>query len=112
MADHHFKPGNKGGPGRPKGSKSKVADHFWTDLLELWETDGKAALKQMRQEDNTQFVRVVASQLPRDVNLNVSNLDELSITELEQRARQLGDALGLLGDAASTEKEERPQQTH
>lgn len=81
-------------------------------MLDIWEREGKAALEQMREEDNTQFVKTVASLLPKDYNLNVNNLDELSIAELEQRARNLGNALGLLGDIERAQAEERPHTPH
>ena len=55
-----FLPGNNGGPGRPKGSRQKLADQFFHDLAEAWETSGKVALAEMLAERPHEFVKTVA----------------------------------------------------
>jgi hypothetical protein len=60
------------GPGRPVGSRSRLGEAFLSDLRDCWERHGAMALARCAAEEPAQFVRVVASLMPRDVNLNVA----------------------------------------
>jgi hypothetical protein len=46
--------------GRPIGSRHRLAEQFIRDAYELWKAEGPAALVQMRKEDNSKFVQVMA----------------------------------------------------
>lgn len=107
-----FKKGNPGGPGRPKGSRNKLTEDFLGKLYADFKENGEEAIIKMREEDNTQYVKVVASVIPKDHNINLNDLDELPIDELIRRANELGSALGILGAAASDQAQTGPQQTH
>jgi hypothetical protein len=63
-----FKPGNKLG-GRPKGSRNLLGEKFLSDLLNDWEEHGAMVLAEVRENDPTQYVKVVASILPREIKL-------------------------------------------
>ena len=104
-----FEKGQPGGPGRPKGSKNKVSEAFWDDLAKQWEEYGEAVLTKMREEDNTQFVKMVALLQPKDYTVTVDRLDELSIEELEERARELGDTLGIYASSGKAKAKEKPK---
>jgi hypothetical protein len=85
-----FLPGNSGFGGRPKGARSKLSEQFLTDVLNEWETHGAVAISDMRAKNPGDFCKMVASLLPKDVNLNLNNdLGELSDDELLSQLRDL-----------------------
>jgi hypothetical protein len=63
--------GAKPGPGRPVGSRNRLADAFVSDLRDCWEIHGVKALEKCATQEPATFVKVIASLMPRDVNLNV-----------------------------------------
>lgn len=79
----HFKSGN---PGRPKGVRNKLAEAFTGDLLTDWQVFGPAAIKKVREEKPSDYLKVIASIMPAHLHVKVSEVDELSD---EQLARQL-----------------------
>jgi hypothetical protein len=95
---YQFQPGN---PGRPKGSRNKLAENFLADVLVEWEAHGAVAVSDMREKNPGDFVKMVASLLPKDVNLNLSdNLSELSDDEVLGQLRDLAASLApFLGNA-------------
>jgi len=89
-----WKPGQSGNPsGRQKGSRNKLGELFLSDLLDDWSEKGKEALVEMREKDPSAYVRAVASTLPKELNVKVSELDELSDDELFRRYGALTQAL-------------------
>lgn len=88
-----FKPGN---PGRPKGSRNKLGEAFLADMLADWEVNGKAAIEAVRSEKPDAYLKVVASILPKELNLRVNDFDELTD---EQLARQLASIATQLANA-------------
>jgi hypothetical protein len=78
-----FKPGNKLG-GRPLGAKNRLCKQFLNDLLEVWQQDGRGALKVAVREGPTAFCRMVAGLVPRELLLGsaVSELDDAQIAEM------------------------------
>jgi hypothetical protein len=64
--------GKSGNPaGRPKGSRAKLADSFINDIQEDWKQFGKEALAKVRTEDPSTYLRVVASVLPKEIEVEV-----------------------------------------
>src|SRR5699024_158644 len=86
-----FKAGQSGNPaGRPKGSRNKLAEDFLSDVLAEWQNHGAVAVSDMREKNPGDFVKMVASLLPKEMNLNISdNLSELSDDELLGQLRDL-----------------------
>ena len=83
-----FLNGTKGGPGRPKGARSKLGEAFVEDLRRVWEDLGEDALRRCAVEEPGQFLRVVASLMPRDLNINVG-IDVASFANRFAAAAQL-----------------------
>lgn len=97
LKEHAFKPGQSGNPaGRPKGARVKLGEQFLADLLSDWGDNGVAAIKSMREKHPGDYVKVVAATLPKELNVKVSELDELSD---EQIARQLASLASQLARA-------------
>lgn len=88
-----WQPGQSGNPaGRPKGSRNKLSESFLADVLNEWENHGAVAISAMREKNPGDFCKMVASLLPKDVNLNVNNEIEMTDDELAQRIRELSRA--------------------
>jgi hypothetical protein len=64
--------GGKPGPGRPVGSRSRLGEQFLLDLRDAWSEHGPTALARCAEEEPAQFCRIVASLLPKDVNVNTT----------------------------------------
>jgi hypothetical protein len=77
-----FQPGHSG---RPTGTRNKLQGDFLRDLSEAWARDGANALRIMIAEQPSDFVRVCASLMPREVALDIGGpLTELSDDELRE----------------------------
>lgn len=87
-----FLTGNIGG-GRPKGARNKLAENFLADVLAEWESHGAVAVSDMREKNPGDFVKMVASLLPKEMTLNVNNDIEMTDDELRERIRSLADSL-------------------
>ncbi len=62
-----FEKGHPGGPGRPKGARTKLQEAFWKDFAGAWEQHGAAALMKVATEDPSTFVKVAASVMPKEI---------------------------------------------
>ena len=71
--------------GRPKGSRNKLGEAFLADLLADWEAHGPVVIAEVRADKPDVYLKVVASILPAQLNVKVSEIDELTD---EQLARQ------------------------
>lgn len=68
-----FLPGNPGSPGRPLGSRQKIAEALLSDLAESWKTHGKAVLDKLAKDDPGKYASIAYGLLPRDVMLTVEH---------------------------------------
>jgi hypothetical protein len=73
--DNHgrFLSGNNGGPGRPAGSKNRLAERFVADLCADWAQHGAAVVAKVRKEHPAVYLRTVASLIPRELPPPVQN---------------------------------------
>lgn len=88
-----FLPGNSGFGGRPKGARSKLGEAFIEDMLADWEANGPAAIVTVREKKPDAYLRVIASILPKDLNVNINNTDHMTDEQLIERIRQLDAAI-------------------
>lgn len=94
-----FLPGNSGFGGRPKGARNKLGEQFISDLYADWQEHGVETLAKVRAEKPDQYLKVVASILPKDLNVNINQMDDLTDDQLIQRIRQLDSAIRPFLDA-------------
>jgi hypothetical protein len=77
-----FLTGNIGGPGRPKGSRNKLGEVALAMLHDDFVQHGVGVIEQVRLESPATYLKVVASVIPSELNVNVSQLQELSDEDL------------------------------
>jgi hypothetical protein len=72
--DHkgRFLAGNGGNGGRRPGARNKLGEAFLEDLRDSWNEFGPSALARCAEEDPAGYCRIVASLMPRDVDINVT----------------------------------------
>jgi hypothetical protein len=71
-----FLTGGNGGPGRPKGSKNRLAEQFLAALTADFEQHGPAAIEAVRRIDPTGYLRIITAVVGRDatkLSLSVQN---------------------------------------
>ena len=64
--DTQFKVGN---PGRPKGARNKLAEAFVKALHKDFEEHGEQAIERARDEKPDQYLKVIASLLPKEIDV-------------------------------------------
>ena len=85
-----FVPGVSGNPaGKPKGARTKLGEMFLEAMRDDFEANGVEAITKVREERPQDYLRVIASLMPKDLNLNINNLDAATDDELVQRLRDL-----------------------
>lgn len=95
--------------GRPKGSRNKLGEVFLRAMLEDFEENGESAIQDCRKDDPATYVRVIASLLPKELNIkNESTVIEkvfahLTVTEVNDlligiREANSGASAGKLGN--------------
>src|SRR5216684_5269285 len=82
-----FAPGNPGGA-RPRGAKNRLHRAFVEALHADFKEHGAAAIRICRMENPTNYLRVIASILPRELTIETAAAD-LTDDELEAMIQRL-----------------------
>jgi len=96
--------------GRKVGARDTLTKQFIVDLAEAWEFYGVRALKMMALEDPSNFVKVVASLLPKEAKVDAT--ETMSEEQLVARIRELAANLGLEADLSLASPPQRKSTTH
>ena len=90
-----YRPGQSGNPkGRPVGARSKLGEAFLEALQNDFAAHGAAVIVQVRETKPDQYLKVIASILPRELNVSASSLmDDWSDEELAAAIRELNDVI-------------------
>jgi hypothetical protein len=70
-------------------SRNRLGEEFLRALAEDFDRHGAEVIERVRVEQPSAYIKVVASLLPKDLNLNVNNLDHLTDAQLIARLRSL-----------------------
>ena len=60
-----FVAGHQSCGGLPAGKRNVLAEEFYRDLFEVWESKGGGALEQLIEKDQCGIVKLVASVMPK-----------------------------------------------
>ena len=82
--------GESGNPSGLQGSRSKLSESFLCDFHAVWEEEGLQAIRRCARNDPSTFVRIAASLLPHDINLNVGLDAETFVGNFRQAVALLG----------------------
>jgi hypothetical protein len=107
-----FKKGQSGNPGgKPVGTRNAIQGSFLKKLQEDFDKFGALAIRQCRKKDPTGYVRVVASLMPKELEIK-SPLDHLSDEQLSAAIAALQSFVAAQGDAAGAIAPQEPAKTH
>lgn len=87
-----FAPGN---PGRPKGSRNKLGEAFIAAMHDDFVQHGPQVIETVRIEKPDQYLKVVASILPKELNIKTDAFDGLSDEQLAALVVAARSALGV-----------------
>ena len=90
-AGKRFEPGN---PGRPKGSRNKLGEAFISAMHDDFNKHGAAVIARVRDEKPDAYLKVVASILPKELNVNTNALGDLTDDDIATLIAELRDQGG------------------
>lgn len=86
--DGRIKPGEVRNPaGRPKGARHKLGTAFLEKMLDDFTQHGVEVIETVRTEKPDQYLKVVASILPKEIELGDDTIGSIADTILQRRQR-------------------------
>ncbi|MCP1931792.1 hypothetical protein [Bradyrhizobium elkanii] len=79
-----FLPGNRGNGGRRKGARNRLHSDFIVGLQEHFAEVGKTAIDIVFKESPKEYLKIIASVLPKEFILEDGRLESMGDEELEQ----------------------------
>src|SRR5262245_26932792 len=79
-----FQPGQPKTGGRARGVRNRLSHAFLTALAEDFEQHGIEAIRICRVERPNEYLRVIAHLMPKELEVTVGPLQEISDVELEK----------------------------
>jgi len=81
-----YKPGQSGNPaGRPKGARNKLGTEFLEKMLKDFQEHGESVIETVRTEKPDQYLKVVASILPKEIELGEDTIDSIAAVIMQRR---------------------------
>lgn len=104
LVGHQFTPGN---PGSPKGFRKRLAGDFVRELHRDFNEHGAEAIAKCRTQRPAEYVRIIASLLPKQIDIRESDLADTDDDALESflalaRSALLGRGEAGAGEGAAT----------
>ena len=81
--------GGKPGPGRPRGSRNKLTEDFLTALSEDFAEHGVDAIRFVRADKPDQYLKIVASLVPKEGVLTINDMTDMTEGEIVDRLRDI-----------------------
>ena len=101
LEGYAWKAGQSGNPaGRPKGSRNKLGEDFVRALQEDFTEHGKSVIATVRAEKPADYLKVVASLLPKQVEIKEGAFDGVSDEQLAALVAAARSALGTFEQGA------------
>lgn len=92
-----FQPGQIANPaGRPKGSRNKLGEQFIQALQLDFEANGTKAIETVREERPHEYLKVVASLLPKQIEIKEGAFDGVDDETLAALVAAARSALGIV----------------
>lgn len=106
LADYAFKPGHRGGPGRPPGMRNRLTEIAFQMLGDDFAKHGAEAIAKVRRERTHVYLQVVASLMPRQVQIEKNApFEDITDEELQLLEDYLAAARAKLVKQIETEKQ-------
>jgi hypothetical protein len=87
--DGRFVTGGKPGPGRPVGSRNKLTENFLTALSDDFAEHGVDAIRFVRADKPDQYLKIIASLVPKEGTLTINDASDMTEGELVERLRNI-----------------------
>lgn len=101
-----FKKGHKPpGNGRPQGARDRISTAFLTAFADDFEANGVEAIKKMRDEDVSSYVKVAVALQPKEIELK-RPLEGVTDDKLAEAIDMLADVIRAQAPTPPPEKDE------